>query len=217
MEKKSEMVHGTTGTKRFKRVKLADSRASSGGAMQPTPRTQEQMNPFLFAPEEFAQQRRRHGGRLIAPTQFVPLDSAKAKQSTAMKLRKKQLSRATAEAERNAEIAKAIARAVRRERRLKSAAHAQMGDGGTVALGRDGRGVAVQHIVSVSDVYFASPEAAQLLCGEDIEWVDEDDSSSLSAEERARRRRKDILRYRTHSLRAHSMSARLRSAQKTQK
>jgi len=213
------MVHGT-GTKRFKRVKLADGHSPSSGVKQSSARTQEPINPFLFAPDEFAQQRRRHGGNLIAPTQFVPLDSARRRQAATMKLRKKQLSRAATEAERNAEIAKAIAKAVRRERRTKAAVQNREDSDSGMSLGSECKtGVAVRHIVNVSDVIFASPEAAQLLCGEDIEWVDDEDSTALSAEERARLRRKDNLLYRTHTIRtrsmAHAHSARLKTAQKT--
>jgi len=203
------MVHGSS-TKRFKRVKLAESRDRNAGTVQMSARSQEQINPFLFAPEEFAQKRRRHGGRLIAPTQFVPLDSARMKRGAAVKLRKKQLSRATADAERSAEIAKALSRAVRRERRTKSARQSRQGSDG-MALG-SGSGVSMQHIVNVSDVIFASPEAAQLLCGEDIEWVDEDDGSA----ERARRRRRNILSRRSHIL-SSANTAKFRSTLKAMK
>jgi len=206
------MVHGSGGTKRFKRVKLAENRAST---LAPAPtRGSEMINPFLFAPEEMAQQKRRHGGRLIAPAQFVPLDSARRQQGMMMKLRKKQLSRANAEAERNAEIAKALARAVRREKRAKDSGRCRVDDG-------SGSTVSMRHVVNVSDVIFASPEAAQLLCGEDIEWVDDDDDDTTTAEEIARRRRMDVLRYRAHTVRkrsaAHAHPERLRSALKTRK
>jgi len=210
-----EMVHGTSSSKRFKRVKLVENRAGSASGMQASGRGTEIINPFLYAPEEIAQQRRRHGGCLIAPAQFVPLDSARRKQHTPMTLRKKQLSRAATEAERNAEIAKALSKAVRRERRAKDSGRIRT-DGGTDP------GVSVRHVVSVSDVIFASPEAAQVLCGEDIEWVDDDDDeSSLTSEESARRKRRDLLRYRAHTVRkrsaAHAHPERLRSALKTRK
>lgn len=154
------------------------------------------MNPFLYTPEEYAQRRMRHGGMLVAPAQFVPLDSARHIQSTRMKLRKKQLARAATDAVRDAEIARAISKAVRREKhaRAMAAAHACAAS------------VAVQHVVSTSDVIFATPEAAQLLCGDqDIEWVDVDDCSDgecVSADERAHRRRQKALRHRTRFARA---------------
>ena len=210
------MVHGSSTSKRFKRLKLAETRAASASAMQPSTRTGELINPFLYAPEEIAQQRRRHGGRLIAPAQFVPLDSARRQQAIAMRLRKKQISRAATEAERSAEIAKALSKAVRRERRARDAGQSREEGGMTIA----NEGVAVQHVVSVSDVIFASPEAAQLLCGEDIEWVDEDDES-MTAEEKARRKKRNLIRYRTRTIRtrsaAHAHPERLKSALKTRK
>jgi len=207
------MVHGTR-SKRFKRVKLTDSRSLSTGSIQPSIRTQEPINPFLYAPEEFAQQRRRHGGHLISPSHFVPLDSARIRRSSAMKLRKKQLSRATAEAERNAQIAKALSKAIRRERRTKSTVKSLDGSSG----GMGDSSVAVRHIVNVSDVIFASPEAAQLLCGEDVEWVDDDDSTTVSAEEFARKRRKNILRHRSDFFASRSsVHSRLKTVQKSRK
>lgn len=186
------MVHGTSAAK-FRRVRLPGARTPTAEA--PAPRALE-MNPFLYTPEEYAQRRMRHGGMLVAPAQFVPLDSARHLQSTRMKLRKKQLARAATDAIRDAEIARAIAKAVRREKHARAVAAAQ----GCATS------VTVQHVVSTSDVIFATPEAAQLLCGDqDIEWVDVDDSSDgecRSADERAHRRRQSVMRHRTRLARS---------------
>lgn len=180
------MVHGTSAPK-FRRVRLAGARAPSTEAA--LPRALE-MNPFLYTPEEYAQRRMRHGGTLVAPAQFVPLDSARHLRATRMALRKRQLARAASDAVRDAEIARAIAKAVRREKhaRAVAAAAAQAG----VAV----QHVAVQHVVSTGDVIFATPEAAQLLCGDqDVEWVDVDSSSDGEADAHAHRRQ-SALRHR---------------------